>query len=252
MLNVGFKSDIGRVRSENQDSCFVVHGEDVFLLADGVGGGMGGKAGSTASSTAVSYIAENIKKHRPPKGHDSRKIEAYLNELVEQANSAIRKISLEEPKYSGMATTLVACMIRDDKAYFISAGDSRGYVLSGGRLVQITEDHSYVFALYKQGVLTKEEALNHKDSNQINKALGADVKVGADFYEATLTKNDIIILCSDGLYKEVSEDDIADICKDEEDMSQLAKSLIERANKNGGGDNVSVICIKYLGGNENE
>lgn len=242
MLRVGFKTEKGRVREENQDACFVLHSQNVFLLADGVGGG---KSGSLASRMTVSEIAKSLRKDPISNYVGIGPIKQYLQSLVDLANQAVRKEAGSDPSKMGMATTLTACAIVGNKAYFIQVGDSRGYILRRGQLIQVTEDHSYVNDLVKKGILTPEEAQYSSERHKITRAVGAEADLEADFYKEDLQAGELVLLCSDGLYGEVSEEEIIEICQEEEDMNEMANRLIERANQYGGHDNISVVCISY-------
>lgn len=245
MLKVGFKTDRGRVREENQDACFILHSQNVFLLADGVGGG---KSGSLASRLAVMDVANNLKKDPIFNYKDQASIESYFRKLVASANETVRLEAESDFSKLGMATTLTACAIVEDRAYFTQVGDSRGYILRDRQLIQITEDHSYVNELIKRGELTPEEAEFSLDRHKITRAIGAEPEVKADFYAEELQDGDLVLLCSDGLYDAVYEGEIIVMFDREKDMNKLAADLIRRANECGGHDNISVVCIYYLEG----
>ena len=247
MPRVGFKSHKGMKRESNEDSCFILPQEGVFIVADGVGGH---NSGQTASGMAVSEIAEMIKQ-KPIRKRKENSILKYLESCVEAANIRIIHRAIEAPENVGMATTLVMCYINGNKAYFANAGDSRAYIFRDGELRQITEDHSYVNLLVKKGAITKEDAINHEESNKITKALGVEYPVKADYYIEKLRKNDVLLLCTDGLYNEVDENEICDLIKHEKDMSKLAEQFLSRANAHGGKDNITVVCLKIEGGFQN-
>jgi protein phosphatase len=151
-----------------------------------------------------------------------------------------------------MATTLVLCHVREDKAYFANVGDSRAYLYADGQLLQITEDHSYVNALIRMGVLTEEEARHHKRGHVITKAIGAELTVEGDQYDVEIREGDILLLCTDGLYGELSKEEIIAILQDDQDMQVLTERLVDRANQLGGRDNNTAITVKVQGGNQNE
>lgn len=248
MIRVGFKSHEGMLRKNNEDSYFILPKEGVFIVADGVGGH---NSGQTASGMAVSEIAESIKE-TGIKDKSEKEILEYMESCVETANIKILHRAIEVPQNAGMATTLVMCLIKGNKGFFANAGDSRAYLFRNGRLKQITEDHSYVNLLVKKGAITKEDAVNHEDSNKITKALGVEYPVKADYYKEELRENDVLLLCTDGLYNEVYENEISQIIKEEEDMAKLAEILLNKANEHGGKDNITVVCLKIEGGLQNE
>lgn len=245
MICVGFKSDRGAIRKNNEDSCFVMPKEHIYMVADGVGGN---NAGETASSMAVTTIAEYVKEKSIKKLKSQKDIYYYLNSCVEIANKKIRKCAIENPEHRGMATTLVLCYIRENMAYFANAGDSRAYLYRDKKLFQITEDHSYVNELVKKGALTYEEAINHENSNMITKALGAEATVNADLYQMELKENDLILLCTDGLYGSLEDGEISEAMDYESNMLHLSEILINRANMHNSKDNVTAVCLKVEGG----
>ena len=169
-----------------------------------------------------------------------------------RANDAVVKAGREQPENRGMATTLVLCHVREDKAYFANVGDSRAYLYADGQLLQITEDHSYVNALIRMGVLTEEEARHHKRGHVITKAIGAELTVEGDQYDVEIREGDILLLCTDGLYGELSKEEMIEILQDDQDMQILTERLVDRANEHGGRDNITAITVKVQGGNQNE
>ena len=245
MIFAGFKSDRGKRRQNNEDSCFVMPKEQVYIVADGVGGENGGE---TASSLAVSSIAQCVKEKKLHKMKDQEEICFTIKECVEFANRKIINYAQKHEENIGMATTLVLCCIKDDKAYFANAGDSRAYIFRGGELFQITEDHSVVSTLLKKGAISQEEAARHENKNMITKALGAENQVNADYYQTDIKPGDVVLLCTDGLYNEVPEDEIKMAIKEIDNMNNLAEILIKMANYHGGGDNVTAVCLKVEGG----
>ena len=147
-----------------------------------------------------------------------------------------------------MATTLVICHVRGTKAYTVNVGDSRAYLKRGGQLYQLTEDHTYVQSLVRLGVITRDEAKVHTKGHYITRAMGAEENVEADYYQTELEEGDVIILCTDGLYNEVSEERINQMINTAAGMQDLAERMVDEANLSGGSDNITVICIKYEGG----
>lgn len=240
MIRVGFNSNKGLLRENNEDSYFIMPKENLFIVADGLGGY---NAGQTASGIAVSKIAETVKKE-PLHSHDSKDIVNYLKSCVEAANIEIIQKGIKKPETNGMATTLVLCYIDGNKGYFANAGDSRGYIYRDGKLTQVTRDHSYVGDLIRAGKISEKEGETHRERHKITKALGVAIPVEADYYVEKLMYGDIIMLCSDGLYGEVCSEEMQRIMEKCGDMSQIAEELVNRANENGGSDNITVICIK--------
>lgn len=245
MVRVGFKSSRGKRRKNNEDSCFVMPKEQVYIVADGVGGN---NSGEKASSIAVSEIAKRVKETGLAELQSEDEIRKSMEECVELANRKIITYSFDHKETIGMATTVVMCHIKGTKAYFANAGDSRAYIFRDGEMFQITEDHSYVNNLLKEGIISHEEAMNHDKKNMITKALGAENEVGADYYQTEIKNEDIILLCTDGLYSEVPEKELEMAIKEVDDMNNLAELLIKMANYHGGRDNVTAVCLKIEGG----
>lgn len=241
MIQVGFKSDTGLRRKNNEDSCFVIPEDKIYMVADGVGGG---NSGEVASRTAVSFIAEYVKKN-PLKNIKSRDdIKEYFLDCVEKVNSLICKLAEEKEENSGMATTLVLAYVNRRKAYILNVGDSRAYLMRKGSLTQITEDHTYVNTLVKSGAITEDDAKYHSKRHIITKAVGGDTEISPDIFEVKLVKDDILLLCTDGLHGEVEEADIVEILDSGKPMSELCNMLITKANRCGGNDNITVVCVK--------
>ena len=231
-------TDIGRTRAVNQDyvfSCVEPIGNlpNLFIVADGMGGH---RAGDFASSYSVKKILESIslslQKH-PKK---------IFQDAIEYANRELIEKSKTNPDLKGMGTTIVALTIEGDRAYVANVGDSRLYLMED-TLTQITEDHSLVQEMIRIGELTKETARNHPDKNIITRAVGAGREIVVDFFEVPLTKNSILLMCSDGLSNMVEDEQLALLLKSAETPEKIGKKLIETANRNGGKDNIAVIVI---------
>ncbi|MBR6956575.1 MAG: Stp1/IreP family PP2C-type Ser/Thr phosphatase [Firmicutes bacterium] len=240
-MHVGFKTDKGILRSSNEDACFVLLHDKVYILADGVGGG---NSGEIASRTAVSEIANYVVKH--PLSHllDKYEIVGYMRDAFEAANTKIYDMARAHEENFGMATTAIIVYVNKGKAYIGNIGDSRVYLYRNGDYLQLTEDHTYVNTLVKAGILSREEADQDERKNVIIKALGAEPTVEPDFFQVEVKKGDILLACSDGLYDEVSDEEIVEIIKEKDNMNELAAELIARANRNGGRDNITIITLQ--------
>lgn len=240
-MQVGFKSDKGLRRSNNEDACFVMLPDKVYVVADGVGGS---NAGEIASRTAVNEIAAYISNKPIVEADNEYAVVNYFQACLDKANEQIFKMSHTYEENSGMATTVVVVYATDGKAYIANVGDSRAYLYRRGRLTQLTEDHTYVNTLVKAGILSKEQAELDEHKNVITKALGAEPTVEPDFFRVEIAKGDVLVMCTDGLYDEVENGEMMEILDREESMSAACTELINRANKNGGHDNITVICLK--------
>ncbi len=245
MIKAYAKSDIGKAREINQDAFYITEDSfsevQLFLLADGMGGANAGDiASKLAVSCAKSYVENNFKD--TPKDKDS--LIQLLASSMEYANMVVYEKSLEDIKFEGMGTTLEICLIYNNRAYIGHIGDSRIYRIRKEIMRKLTQDHSYVQKLVQDGTITREEAEHHPQKNMLMKALGCNAFVEPDVMVKGFLKGDILIICSDGLTNMVKQDDIFNVVK--ENFELAPKELIERANQNGGIDNVTVITIKNL------
>ncbi len=211
-----------------------------YMLADGVGGH---NSGEIASRLAVDLTKDHLLKYPIDKIHES-KIFDYLDKCLQGVNEKIYIKSMEEEKNKGMATTAVAMFLKKGKAFIINIGDSRAYLHRNGRLEKITEDHTYVNELLKNGYISKAEADVHPKRNMITRALGSEQTVAADFYKIDTFKGDRLLLCTDGLYNEVSDKDINEVMNNKSDIQELVSGLINLACDNGGKDNITINCLE--------
>jgi len=241
MVQIGFKCNKGIVRKNNEDACFVIPSHDVYIVADGVGGN---NSGEVASSTAVSEMAAYVNENNLKSCQSAEEIFGFFYEALEIANDSIFKLGIENEDNRGMATTLVSAYVRDDTAYVSNIGDSRAYLFRDGRLNRITTDHTYVNELISKGLLTEEEAENHRQKNVITKALGTERLAEPDFYKVSLDKNDILMLCTDGLHGEVPQEAMEKIMDRGKSMNDTCTLLVDEAIRYGGRDNITVVCIK--------
>jgi PPM family protein phosphatase len=231
---VGVQTDVGRVRQGNEDSYLLE--APIYAVADGMGGHI---AGDVASATAVSVIAEGIDGTRPQDGD-------ALASLVSRANDAIWEKARSDPSLRGMGTTCTLLMIDGDTAHIAHVGDSRAYLLRDGSFRQLTEDHTLVERMVREGRLSAEEAASHPQRSIITRALGVDSNVQVDVLEETLAEGDRILLTSDGLTSMVDAEAIAGVLDGEEDPQAAADRLVAMANDAGGEDNVTVLVL-YVG-----
>ena len=243
MLSSYAMTDVGRTRAVNQDyvfSCLEPVGNlpNLFIVADGMGGH---QAGDFASSYSVKKFLESVSLSLQRNPHK------IFADAIRYANRELIEKSKSNPELKGMGTTLVALTIVDDKAYVANVGDSRLYLMEDS-LMQITVDHSLVQEMIKIGELTKEDARLHPDKNIITRAVGAGRDINADYFEFTITKDSILLMCSDGLSNMVADDQIAVLLKSADAPEKVGKKLVETANRNGGKDNIAVIVINSKSG----
>ncbi|MBQ3107365.1 MAG: Stp1/IreP family PP2C-type Ser/Thr phosphatase [Firmicutes bacterium] len=234
------KTDVGRRRDHNEDYFLLMEKESLFLVADGVGGQ---RDGQRASHLAAEGVRHYISSFPPDWITDDGALHQYFRKCLEEVNKTIYKLAGHHDEGGGMATTVVLTYISRGKAYVVNVGDSRAYLLRDGILRQATEDHTYVHQLVKEGSITEEEAKTHPGRHMITRALGAEPKVEPDFFQFAVRPGDRIILCSDGLYNEVSEGEICELSERFFSTNAFIDALVQRANENGGGDNITVICV---------
>ena len=234
-------TDVGQKRKMNQDYVFVSEGPvgnlpNLFTVADGMGGH---NAGDYASSHAVRILVDEI---REDADYNPVKV---IRHAIEAANTEIRNRAQEDENLRGMGTTMVVATIVDQYAYVANVGDSRLYVIQDG-IRQVTRDHSLVQEMVRMGEISEAEARNHPDKNIITRAIGVKEDVEPDIYEYRLKKGDMILMCTDGLSNMVEDEDMFNIVKGSRDVVEAVQMLIEKANSNGGRDNIGVIVAEPL------
>jgi PPM family protein phosphatase len=226
---MGAATDVGRVRDGNEDAYLVDRAMGLVAVADGMGGH---RAGEVASATALEALRAAITSGRP------------LRESIEDANEAVFTKSLTDAELRGMGTTLTAATLVTGGILLVGhVGDSRAYLLRDGELRQVTEDHSLVEELVREGRLTADEAAVHPQRSIITRALGVDASVEVDVYPIELAPGDRFLLCSDGLTGMVQFDDIAATLRRESDPERAASHLVDAANHAGGEDNITVVVV---------
>ena len=244
MIKAYAKSDVGRVREINEDSFYISDSLDevqIYMLADGMGGYKGGEiASKLAIQSAKNYIENNFKQIEK----DKDSIIQLVGSSVEYANMIVYEKSKENKELEGMGTTLDICLIYNNRVFIGHVGDSRVYRIRKEFMRKLTQGHSYVQKLVKDGTITKEEAIHHPQKNMLMKALGCNAFVEPDVMVKGFLKDDILIMNSDGLTNLVSQDDIFREAK--KNIEQAPKELVKIANENGGYDNITVIIIKNI------
>ena len=234
----------GKVREINQDYFYISNSLDevqLYILADGMGGYNGGEiASKLAVQTAKNYIQNNFKDIEK----DKDSIIQLLGSSMEYANMVVYEKSKENPELQGMGTTLEICLIYNNKVYIGHVGDSRIYRIRKQFIRKLTQDHSYVQKLVKEGTITKEQAAHHPQKNMLMKALGCNAFVEPDVMVKGFLKDDILIICSDGLTNLVDQETIYEMAS--KNIEQATKDLVKLANDRGGYDNITVVIIKNI------
>ena len=235
------KSDIGCVRTENQDTIFYTDQpigmlRNLYIVADGMGGH---NAGAYASRYVTDKLVENARKSTV------WDVVAFLKNVLQQLNYDLLQKGRAEAEYSGMGTTTVAASEKDGTLYVVNVGDSRLYLIRNHEIKQITVDHSYVQELITAGVIKKEEGINHPNRNVITRAVGAPQSLDVDNFILPLEDDDYVLLCSDGLHGMLSDEEILQLVTDDtKNLEEKTDLLIDRAKKKGGKDNIAVILIQ--------
>ncbi|MSX02256.1 MAG: Stp1/IreP family PP2C-type Ser/Thr phosphatase [Actinobacteria bacterium] len=224
-------TDTGLQRRANEDAYFAL--SPLFAVADGMGGA---QAGEVASKTAVDVLAEGI--------DGSGSVEARLSDVVRKANAEIHALSVSDDARAGMGTTITAAYVGENEVTLVHVGDSRCYRWRGGKLERLTDDHSLVEEMVRQGQLTEEQALGHPQRSIITRALGPEASVEPDSQTVDGRGGDLLLLCSDGLTTMISDDEISTVLGSEDSLAQAARDLIAAANRAGGRDNITVILLR--------
>jgi len=236
-------TDVGKVRTNNQDTylCHVLDDTDqaYFVVCDGMGGA---QAGNVASELAARVFADHIKQHIRPQMSKKYMTSVLIN-AVNFANYETYHKANSSDAFAGMGTTLVGGMISGDIAMIVNIGDSRLYYADKHAFKRITRDHSLVEEMLERGEITQKEAQNHPQKNLITRALGTDRKVEADLYEIPFSAHSKLLLCSDGLSNLVGEEELAAYTISNHAPEEVCVRLVDLANMRGGFDNITVLLI---------
>ena len=264
IVHVFGRTDVGRTREHNEDAFVVADltqgnatlqpevrthtlGDrgTLFMVADGMGGAA---AGEIASAMAIEVVLNELmtmaSEGDPP---DSERFATAIKRAAAAANVQIHQFALEHPEYRGMGTTATAAGLLGDTLYLAQVGDSRAYLVRNGAGQQITKDQSLMQKLIEAGEITEEEAELSERRNIILQALGPESSIKVDLTFQKIRIGDTLIICSDGLSGQVRADEIARVASEEPDLMQVCKRLIDRANENGGPDNITVIAARFEG-----
>ncbi len=238
MINSYGMSDVGLVRSSNEDSYVLDPERGLFVVADGMGGA---QAGETASRIAVETLAAEIRRA----GADATP--ETLVHAVELANENIRGAAERNPAHAGMGTTVVAVLVRLPKAYVASVGDSRGYLWTHGELFCVTSDDTWVNQVGRGLGLSDEQLRKHPYRNVLTRAVGAEDRIEVKVQEIGLLPGDMLLLCSDGLHTVTGEDALLEILEKPGSIQQKCEQLIAAAIGRGAPDNVTAVLIDHVG-----
>lgn len=244
------KSDIGNLRKQNEDYYYAR--DNLFIVADGMGGH---NAGEVASRTAVDAFVDFFLNKNPGfstktyKSATDDHIKETMLSAIKYANDYTFKLASSSPDFSGMGTTFTACYILKGKkfgykAFIVHAGDSRVYLKDKNILKILTDDQTLVGSMYKKGLITFDEMFSHPLRNYLENVLGTEEQFGADFLSALLNKENILILCTDGLNSMLEDSQIDSIISKFTEPKKITEELVSEAKKKGGLDNITVVTIK--------
>ncbi len=233
-------TDVGKVREINQDTVFASEKATgilpcLFLVADGMGGH---NAGDFASKFCVEELVEQIKAKK------GRTWLGCLESAVQTVNDLLIKKSAEDEKLSGMGTTLVGATTDGKTCLVMNIGDSRMYLSRGESLIQISQDHSLVESMVRNGEIERRDAMHHPQKNVITRALGVADKAVPDFFEIDVLPGDKLLLCSDGLTNMVDDETVNSVLTERGSLKNKAEKLITMANDRGGTDNISIVLVE--------
>ena len=222
-------SDVGRVRSDNQDRDLLA--PPLIAVADGMGGHRGG---GTAAGMAVDAL----------RGVGTTTDPTALLAALQEANRAIARAAMDDPDLTGMGTTATAALLEEGILYLVHVGDSRAYLIREGRIIQVTQDHSVVAEMVRRGTLSADDAESHPARHVITRALGIDADIDIDALRVDLEPDDVVLLCTDGLSGPVEDDEILAVVDAAATLEDAADQLVRRANAAGGPDNVTVVLAR--------
>lgn len=247
-MDVGYSTNIGRVRQRNEDNFFmgdptlhdVVARGLCFAVADGMGGHQGGEMASTLAVEVIADFYKDAPIEQAP-------LEEHVAKIIERANETIFNKAATNPELSRMGTTLSVAHLADRKKLTIwHIGDCRTYLIREGQLRQLTADHSLVADQLRLGIITAEEAANHPARNVITRALGTRKSVKADVYNEELLVGDRLLTCCDGLHGVISEEELLGLVLTSESSQVACQRLTERANEEGGPDNITIVIVHLV------
>lgn len=235
------RTDVGIVRSGNEDNYLMLSDRGIFIVADGMGGHA---AGEVASEMAVRIISRELGSLR---GQTDEQVGERLRQSIRAANEAIFGRTLAEHDKRGMGTTVTVLALLPNRYLIGQVGDSRAYLLRDGELLQLTKDHSYVQEQVDAGLLTPDQARVHPYSNVITRCVGAGMDVTPDIYFGNLQNGDLVLLASDGLTGMLEDEQLLKIMLSEGGPQKWVDRMISEANRRGGLDNITAIVVRIEG-----
>jgi len=247
-VEIGWRTDVGRVRGNNEDTCRALPSLNLFIISDGMGGESHGElASAIAADTITAHCSEGSDDASTPywevRRPDFSDKTNHLASAVRLANRKIHEAGRDNPQFRGMGATVVAAWLEGPRLSLVHVGDSRAYLFRSGVLQQLTSDHTLVAEQIRRGLITPEKAHLSKMQNVLIRALGAQEQVELDAAEYLLLDNDVVLLCTDGLTRMVSDAEITMTLLEVSGAQAITDALVLLANEHGGEDNVSVIVV---------
>lgn len=250
-VEVAAKTDVGCVRTNNEDNLGYDARFGIFVVCDGMGGQAAGEVASKMGvDTVLNYFREGAKTRKYPQiGEVVDAVSAQANRLgsaIRLANNAIHEAAVKHAAHSGMGATIVSVLVDGNLFSVGHAGDSRIYLIRQGNIQQITRDHSLVMEQVRRGLITLEEANASEMQNIIIRALGPEERVVPDLDDLMAMPGDVLLLCSDGLTRHVPDDGLLDIAVGTVTLDLMAQRMIDAAKEGGGSDNISCMVIRFV------
>jgi serine/threonine protein phosphatase PrpC len=239
-------TDTGRARSNNEDSVTVDEPNALAVLADGMGGY---NAGEIASGMATSFIQRELGRWLEEVGESATdpEVRRAMDICVDNANRAIFNAANANPQYAGMGTTLVVAVFRGTRVLIGHVGDSRAYRLRGGRLMQVTRDHSLLQEQIDAGLITPEQAAFSANKNLVTRAVGVEDTVLLETHLHDVQPGDMYLMCSDGLSDMLDNATLAQLLQTHDELPKAGRALIDAANEAGGKDNIALVLVRVAG-----
>jgi len=231
------KTDIGRLRQNNEDSYYC--GQNLFIVADGMGGHL---AGEVASETSIKIFSDLFLNSLSKKRLSIKK---ELLSALQRSNSKVYELSRSDLSKQGMGTTFTACYIQNNNAHICHLGDTRFYLKRKDEFRLVTKDHTVVWELYENGVISFDDMFDHPQNNLLLKVLGTSKDIEPDYYVLGLEKGDICLLCSDGLNAMLKDGEISSIIDEGKSLEEIGNKLIDVSNLRGGLDNITLILLRF-------
>lgn len=228
-------TDVGKTRDHNEDAFYFSESNGFMLVSDGMGGLKAGEVASAITRDTLKELIEDF---------EGDNVDKFFKKAFNEANERVKRVASSNTENKGMGCTCVALNLGEADFCIAHVGDSRLYLFRNGKLKQITRDHSYVEELFMRGLISEEEKIDHPYKNSITRYIGAEALLEVDIISGPVKNDDVFLLCSDGLSGEVDDSKITEIISNNDNVENIVKLLIDEANQNGGGDNITVVVCK--------